>query len=51
MTMPVRGLGQKKVVFGGIRTPPWLIAAIWSTVAGRSRTAADAVPEATAAAQ
>ena len=42
--MPVRGFGQKKVVFGGIRSPPWAVRAIWLTVAGRHRTAAFASP-------
>ena len=47
--MPVRGFGQKKVVFGGIRTPPRAVRAICWNVAGRHRMAASAVPELTAA--
>jgi hypothetical protein len=49
-TMPVRGLGQKNVVLGGMRTPPQLTAEICATVAGRRRTAAEAIWDATAAA-
>src|SRR5690606_16576115 len=37
-TSPVGGLGWKKVVFGGIRSPPWAVASIWAIVAGRSST-------------
>ena len=48
MTMPVRGFGQKNVVFGGIRSPPWAVRAIWETVAGRQKTAAFASPVLTA---
>ena len=49
-TRPVRGLGQKNVVLGGMRAPPRPIAAICSTVTGRRRMAASAWPAATAAA-
>ena len=48
-TMPVRGLGKKKVLFGGMRSPPWAISRIWPTVTGRSSTPAWASPLATAA--
>ena len=46
---PVFGLGWKNVVFGGMRSPPWAMASIWATVAGRSSTPAWASPDATAA--
>ena len=39
-TTPVRGLGEKNVVFGGMRSPPWAMSTIWATVAGRSSTPA-----------
>ena len=39
-TSPVRGFGKKNVLLGGMRSPPWLMAAICSTVTGRSSTAA-----------
>ena len=42
--MPVRGFGAKKVVFSGMRTPASAAARIWSTVTGRSSTAASTVP-------
>src|SRR5439155_25506587 len=48
-TMPVRGLGQKNVVFGGMRSRARPTSAIWATVAGRSSTAASASPLVTAA--
>ena len=41
---PVRGLGWKNVVFGGMRSPPWAMSTIWPTVAGRSSTPAWASP-------
>src|SRR5690606_29545294 len=47
-TMPVRGLGWKKVVLGGMRSPPWAMAVICATVAGRRRTPASARPDVTA---
>ena len=46
--MPVRGLGWKKVVFGGIRSPEAALARIWATVAGRTSTPAWASPASTA---
>ena len=48
-TRPVLGLGWKNVVFGGMRSPPWAVASIWATVAGRRSTPAWAAPDATAA--
>ena len=38
------GLGWKNVVFGGMRSPPWAMATIWATVAGRNSTPAWASP-------
>ena len=38
--MPVRGLGWKNVVFGGMRSPEGALAPIWATVAGRTSTPA-----------
>ena len=46
--MPVAGFGAKNVVFGGMRSPPWAMAWIWATVAGRMSTAAWARPSRTA---
>ena len=48
--MPVRGLGSKKVVFSGMRTPPNAAVRIWPTVTARSSTAASAAPFSTSAA-
>src|ERR1019366_4698157 len=39
-TMPVRGLGWKKVLFGGMRRRAWAQASIWATGTGGRRTAA-----------
>jgi predicted phosphodiesterase len=47
-TRPVLGLGWKNVVLGGMRSPPWAVASIWATVAGRRSTPAWARPSATA---
>ena len=46
---PVFGFGWKNVVLAGIRSPVCALAAIWATVAGRSRMPASASPDTTAA--
>ncbi len=45
--MPVFGFGAKNVVFGGMSLPWCAVAAIWSTVAGRSSTPTSASPDCT----
>jgi len=48
-TTPVRGLGWKNVVLGGMRSPPWAMATIWATEAGRRTNPACISPDPTRA--